>query len=178
LRRPSLVAGKSVIELGAGCGFASIVAARLAESILVTDRDAETVLNLRHNLVKNASYWLQDRPSRREPLDVGAERLDWDVVVSKGWPPLRRVDAVIGSDIIYGNWGATVAKVAERLLYPSGTMVMISAEDRGGLPDFEQAMVKAGFSVDQSYFYDEDKRFLLYICGPGRPCISRHITNN
>lgn len=173
LSRPSLIMGKSVIELGAGCGFAGIVAARLAERAVVTDADTETVKNLRHNVLMNADYWLKDRPSKRPPIDVSAERLAWEDVVRNGWPPERRADVVIGSDIIYGNWGQTVVKVAEHLLYPSGTMIMLSAEDRGGLPEFERSMVSAGFEVELSHWYDADKRFLLYICGPGNASITR-----
>lgn len=154
LKEPALVEGKSVIELGAGCGFAGIVAARLAERVLITDAERETVLNLRHNLLLNSHYWLNGRPSGRPPVDVCAETLLWEDVVRNGWPPCHRFDVLIGSDIIYGNWGPMVAKVAQRVLYPSGSMIMISALDRGGLPEFESAMTSAGYKVEQTSFLD------------------------
>jgi len=164
-RESSLIAGKSVIELGAGCGFAGIVAARYAKQCIITDADQETVVNLRYNLLTNRKFWLTGRSNRSSP-EVLAETLLWEDVVKSGWPPARRADVVIGSDIIYGNWGALVTKVVQNLLVPSGMVIMISATDRGGLIEFKTSMEVAGFDVDMSDFFFEGKRFLLYKCGP------------
>lgn len=168
LSRPWLVKGKSVMELGAGCGFAGVVAAKLASKVLVTDADCETVANLHHNLTRNRKFWHQadDLCTAKE---VSSATLDWRDLLRHGWPSSRRVDVVIGSDIIYGNWGPMVAEVAEKVLLPGGQLVMVSAEDRGGLPEFCRAMLDYGYSVDLSHWEDNGKRFLLYICGPTSP---------
>lgn len=160
LSRPWLVQQKSVIELGAGCGFAGIAAARLAHKVLITDCDAETVANLHHNVARNWKIWHQVGTTK----EISTATLDWRDLLKHGWPASRRMDVVIGSDIIYGNWGPMVAGVAEKVLNPSGQLVMVSAEDRGGLPEFRSALEMAGFRVDVSHWVDNGKRFLLYIC--------------
>jgi predicted nicotinamide N-methyase len=165
LSEPSLIAGKSLIELGAGCGFAGIVAARYASQCIITDADQETVENLRYNLLTNRKLWLEGCSEGSSP-EVLAETLLWEDVVKNGWPPARRADVVIGSDIIYGNWGALVTKVVQNIMVPSGTVIMISATDRGGLTEFKACMEGAGFNVDLSDYFFDGKRFLLYKCGP------------
>lgn len=166
-RESSLIAGKSVIELGAGCGFAGIVAAKYASRCIITDADQETVFNLRYNLLANRNFWLSGRSKESLP-EVVSETLLWEEVAKTGWPPARRADVVIGSDIIYGNWGALVTKVVQNIMVPSGTVIMISATDRGGLIEFKTSMEGAGFDVDLSDFVFDGKRFLLYRCGPRR----------
>mmetsp|Transcript_65614 Transcript_65614/g.116474 ORF Transcript_65614/g.116474 Transcript_65614/m.116474 type:complete len:352 (-) Transcript_65614:191-1246(-) len=161
LSRPWLIHRKSVIELGAGCGFAGVAAARLAHKVLITDCDAETVANLHHNVARNWKFWHEVGATKQ----ISTATLDWRDLLKHGWPANRRMDVVIGSDIIYGNWGPMVAGVAEKVLNPDGQLVMVSAEDRGGLPEFRRAMEASGFSVDVSHWVDNGKRFLLYICG-------------
>lgn len=165
---PSLVAGKSVLELGAGCGFASVIAARFARRVVVTDLEAETLDNARHNLITNATFWCSDaKPIPGHMKEVIVQELDWKRVERFGWPQDRRVDVVIGSDIIYGNWGGLIAQVVHKLILPGGLFIMMSAEDRGGLEFFEEAMAAVGFDVHLSHRYDGDARYRLYMCHAG-----------
>mmetsp|Transcript_20195 Transcript_20195/g.55949 ORF Transcript_20195/g.55949 Transcript_20195/m.55949 type:complete len:275 (-) Transcript_20195:7-831(-) len=168
LEEPGLVAGKSVLELGAGCGFASVIAARFARRLVVTDLEAETLDNARHNLMRNATLWWSDtKPIQMRMEEVTIQQLDWKRVEKFGWPQDRRVDVVIGSDIIYGNWGGLIAQVVHKLILPGGVFIMMSAEDRCGLEFFEEAMVAVGFDVQRSHRHDTDTRYLLYICYAG-----------
>jgi len=173
LSEPELSDGKSCIELGAGCGFASVCAALLCNSVIVTDYDLETVGNLSFNLDVNYGFWgkgIVAGETRTNELHdtMRAEQLQWDNVQQHGWPLERRADIVMGSDIIYGNWGALVVQVAVRLLKPGGLIVILSAEDRGGLDDLEIELVQAGFDLELRHWRNDGQQFLLYTARDSR----------
>ena len=80
--------GKKVIELGAGTGFAGIVASLLGGDVTITDRKMAlntTRMNVEGNLGKN-----QNR--------VAIKELEWGQNVSSFSPPF---DFVLGADIVY-----------------------------------------------------------------------------
>ena len=80
--------GKKVIELGAGTGFAGIVASLLGGNVTITDRKMAlntTRMNVERNLGKN-----QNR--------VAIKELEWGQNVSSFSPPF---DFVLGADIVY-----------------------------------------------------------------------------
>lgn len=79
--------GKKVIELGAGTGFAGIVASLLGGNVTITDRKMAlnvTRINVEGNLGKN--HFIQ------------IEELEWGQNVSSFSPPF---DFVLGADIVY-----------------------------------------------------------------------------
>jgi len=150
LGKPWLVAGKSVIELGAGCGFASVIVARLARWLLVTDGDEEIVDIMRQNLICNASFWRgQPVNGKIPPKDVFTQVLQWENINQLEWPEHSRVDVIIGSDIAYKNNHSTeLTQVTERLLKPGGTFYLFSETKRGGTSLFNDRMQLAGFDVE------------------------------
>lgn len=80
--------GKKVIELGAGTGFAGIVASLLGGNVTITDRKMAlnvTRMNVEGNLGKN-----QD--------SVAIKELEWGQNVYSFSPPF---DFVLGADIVY-----------------------------------------------------------------------------
>eukprot|EP00927_Polykrikos_kofoidii_P019785 TRINITY_DN19277_c0_g1_i1.p1 TRINITY_DN19277_c0_g1~~TRINITY_DN19277_c0_g1_i1.p1 ORF type:complete len:209 (+),score=37.50 TRINITY_DN19277_c0_g1_i1:143-769(+) len=87
VRHPHLFRGKSVVELGSGCGLVGLVAAHFAESVTLTDGDeAEMPL-----LQRNAEVHAPKKGGR-----VDAELLDWE---SEGNG--RSFDVIIGQEIVY-----------------------------------------------------------------------------
>jgi len=79
--------GKKVIELGAGTGFAGIVASLLGGNVTITDRKMAlnvTRMNVEGNLGKNHF--------------IEIEELEWGQNVSSFSPPF---DFVLGADIVY-----------------------------------------------------------------------------
>lgn len=94
----ALVAGKNVIELGAGTGFLSILCAKhlRARHVLATDGSREVVNDMALNLSLNAL-------SQCDHIQVG--QLQWGHPLIDGVADRRRVghayDLVIGADVTY-----------------------------------------------------------------------------
>ena len=78
LAKPELVEGKKVLELAAGTGLTSIVAATLAESVTATDVDRGEILPL---IKKNAD---SNKGILARPENFSVRELDffWE-----NWPP-------------------------------------------------------------------------------------------
>ena len=78
LAKPELVEGKKVLELAAGTGLTSIVAATLAESVTATDVDRGEILPL---IKKNAD---SNKGILARPENFSVRELDffWE-----SWPP-------------------------------------------------------------------------------------------
>lgn len=87
---PSVIEGKSVLEIGAGTGLVSVVAALLgAKSVIVTDRDEPHILNsLRTTMIiNNVEDVCQICP------------LLW----GKSLPDFEGVDILLGADVFYST---------------------------------------------------------------------------
>lgn len=85
---PALVHGRRVLELGAGCGLVSAVAASLGGNVTATDQSM-----------------ILPRLRRTSSLGTQAQRfdvteLDWSIDLPP-WPP-GHFDIIVGSDITYG----------------------------------------------------------------------------
>lgn len=95
---PALVAGKRVLELGAGVGYVGLVAAHLgATEVVQTDYHEGCLALCRQNIVCNGVQ------------NVRVERGDW-----RTWPSeLHGFDLVLGTDILY-----------ERSLHPALTALL------------------------------------------------------
>ena len=94
----SRLAGRGVIELGAGCGLCGIVAARVCQAtpVHLTDLAEPTMNNLHHNMALN----------RLEPPDATACVLDWRR--RETWPAPQPI--VIGADLVYAIEVRTCAR--------------------------------------------------------------------
>ncbi|KAL5216978.1 hypothetical protein ABZP36_017662 [Zizania latifolia] len=96
---PSIVAGKRVLELGCGsAGICSMVAASVAQSVVATDGDAESLDLLRHNTASNLEPNLLSRILIRKLFwgdkdDLKAVR----ELSSDG----AGFDCIIGTDVTY-----------------------------------------------------------------------------
>ncbi|CAJ1378697.1 unnamed protein product [Effrenium voratum] len=144
MARPYLVEKKAVLEVGAGCGLLGISVARLARQMLITDGDEEVVRNLSHNLEINRSLWKAAGPSLQ---DVSCRVLRWEELLEKPWPE-EPLEVIVASDIIYGNWGETVAEALCSVLAPGGLVLLACSEDRrGGVRGFQERMEQRGFNI-------------------------------
>ncbi|KAI1871594.1 uncharacterized protein JN550_004588 [Neoarthrinium moseri] len=101
--KSDLVLGKSILELGAGAGFISIMCAKYlgAARVVATDGDERVVKDMRRNLLLNEL--------ETEEL-ISAEQLVWSRDLHDKISDGPGFDIVLGADIIYDK-GATEALV-------------------------------------------------------------------
>ena len=107
-QRPELVAGRRVLELGAGVGLPGLVARRLGAYVYQTDK-AEYALRL------------AARNERENGLS-GVERFlaDWT-----HWTRTDHYDVIIGADILYETaMHDALASIVERSIAPRGTVLV------------------------------------------------------
>jgi predicted nicotinamide N-methyase len=92
----AICGGKTVIELGAGCGLVGLVAARFASHVDITDGDPEEVELIRSNVESHAP----------ERVPVNARYLDWgasQVAEARASGVLRPAgyDVVLAAQVVY-----------------------------------------------------------------------------
>src|SRR3954465_14887614 len=83
--RPDEIAGRRILELGAGTGIPGIVAASLGGHVVQTDRDELAMHLCRRN-------------GERNGVQVEYRMADWTA-----WNETGRYDWILGSDILYGE---------------------------------------------------------------------------
>lgn len=130
------LAGRSVIELGAGVGMASIAAARNGARVVSTDYSTEALRFVTYNALRNGVS-----------LDTG--RLDWRMVRSD-----EKFDIVIAADVLYERVNLLpIVTAIETLLAPGGAAYI--ADPRRRLAEqFLELVRENGFSVTASEMHD------------------------
>jgi predicted nicotinamide N-methyase len=132
------LAGRSVLELGAGVGMASIATAKSGARVLCTDYSAEAQKFMAYNAMKN-----------RVPLDTA--RLDWRMV--KG---AEKFDAVIAADVLYERVNLLpIVTAIDALLAPGGAAYI--ADPRRRLAEqFLELVHENGFEVVETRMFDAE----------------------
>jgi len=148
MARPHVVEKKKVLEVGAGCGLLGLAVARLAQSTLITDGDEEVVRNLSRNIDLNRSLWNSNGHDCLK--NVTHRVLRWEELIENPWPKEDHVEVIVASDVIYGNWGETVAEALCKVLLPGGQVLLAASEDRrGGVRGFQDVMEDYGFGIEE-----------------------------
>lgn len=105
---PALVAGKSVLELGAGLGLTGVVAAYLGATVTQTDHDASALNACARTAALNAVTGITRQPG------------DWHA-----WHDPTRYDLILGADITYDAADhAALLAVFDRALAPGGRILL------------------------------------------------------
>ena len=115
----SFLTGKTILELGCGCGLSSIAAAKLGASrAIATDGNAEVVQLARFNVEKNGVE------SVVEPAE-----LKWGLLSAADFD---EADIIFGSDLTYnsGSW-KVLAETMGAVLKPKGFVVYLSLGHSG-----------------------------------------------
>ena len=139
--------GKTVMELGAGCGVPGLAVAYYsnASSILLTDLNPATVENMQYNIDLN-----KDRVEMHG-FDNWCERVRADTInwIDRSTWPAEKLDVIICSDCIYQADIVPMLKgVVSGLLKPGGSFFYTCPESgRDGLPEFIQAMSEKGMEL-------------------------------
>lgn len=130
------LAGKSVIELGAGVGMASVAAARKGADVLATDYSTEALRFVAYNALANG-------------VSLVTARLDWRMVVSD-----IQYDVVFAADVLYERVNLLpIVTAIDKLLKPGG--VAMIADPRRRLADqFLDLVRENGFTVTASDMHE------------------------
>jgi predicted nicotinamide N-methyase len=106
--RGETLAGKRVLELGAGTGLPGIVAASLGARVVQTDRQELAMGVCRRNAERNGVPTIEHRIA------------DWTE-----WSDTERYDFIIGSDILYGDaMHPHLRRIFETNLAPGGVILL------------------------------------------------------
>lgn len=142
---PEVVRGKRVLELGAGLGLPSLVAAHLGGEVLATDfhPDAE-------------SYFL--RNCRHSSVTAGYRRLNWRSENLEG----ETFDVVLGSDVLYES--KHPLEVARGLIAfaRAGGEIILSDPGRAYVQPFLAAMRAEGFEEEMSLITVDQKDIAVF----------------
>ncbi|HET9623216.1 MAG TPA: methyltransferase domain-containing protein [Kofleriaceae bacterium] len=124
------LAGKRVLELGAGTGLPGIVAAARGARVVQTDRQAVALRVAQQNAERNGVTTIEHRSA------------DWTA-----WTDADRYDLIIGSDILYaGDVHAALRAIFEANLAPGGTILLADPYRETSLRLLE-AMERDGWRV-------------------------------
>ena len=129
------IAGKRILEIGAGLALASLVIHRRGGDITVSDWHPLTADFLQQNLQANSL----------SPLPVHAG--NWSVDDADGASGLGRFDLIIGSDVLYERQQpAQLARFIDQHA-ALGAEVLIVDPDRGNRSAFGREMALLGFGL-------------------------------
>ena len=143
---PNVVKNRSVLELGCGLGYPSLVASMAGGSVLATDF---------HPDVEN--YF--KRNCRHSSIQCDYLRLNWRDDNLKEGP----FDVVMGSDVLYeSKHPLEVAKGLIRFLKPEGK-ILLSDPGRNYLQPFLAAMKSLGFHERREIINIEDKEVFVFL---------------
>ncbi|MET0283088.1 MAG: methyltransferase domain-containing protein [Polyangiales bacterium] len=130
LTRADQLAGKRVLELGAGTGIPGIVAATLGADVLQVDRS------------EVATHVCELNKARNKATRVEVREADWDSFHSE-----QPFDLILGSDVLYvTTMHERLRAICERYLAPGGTVLFSDPLREQSLPMLE-AMEADGWRV-------------------------------
>lgn len=123
------VAGKKVIEIGAGVGLASVTAAKMGADVMATDYSGEALRFIRLNALKNR-------------VGLGTERLDWRCIQRDD-----RFDVFLAADVLYERVNLLpIVNAVDKLMRPEGC-AYIADPRRRLAQQFLDLAFENGFSV-------------------------------
>lgn len=141
-----LVKDKTVLELGCGLGYPSLVATHLGGKVLATDFHPDV-----------EEYFL--RNCRHSNLTCDYLRLNW----REDKQDIGLFDIVMGSDVLYESKHASeVVKGLIRFLKPGGK-ILLSDPGRNYLQPFLEAMKNEGFFEESELISVKDKEVFVFL---------------
>lgn len=148
--RPEIIRKRSVLELGCGLGYPSLVATQLGALVLATDYHPDVEEYFKRNC-------------RHSVIECDYRRLNW----REDKTDIGLFDVVMGSDVLYeSKHPSEVAKGLIRFLKPEG-VILLSDPGRVYLGQFLTAMKEEGYSSEVSNYTFEGKQTFVYLFTEG-----------
>jgi predicted nicotinamide N-methyase len=155
--RPSLVAGRSVCELGCGLGVPSLVAAKHAESVVATDISQNAVDALLAVARVNGM-----------PSSLTARTLDWfDCLRADFITPIELIaDVLLLADVNYFSTAVpALVATCDLLCRPGGLLILGSKIGRIGLAEFRSALAQSragGYVAEEEHDVSAEHHIWLF----------------
>ncbi len=128
---PTLVKKKTVLELGCGLGYPSLMATFLGAKVLATDYHPDVEFFFKRNC-------------RHSVIECAYQRFNWRETTED----IGQFDVVIGSDILYESKHAKeVAMGLLRFVKPGG-VILLADPGRAYLQNFVHAMNELGYAEE------------------------------
>lgn len=141
-----VIKNKTVLELGCGLGYPSLVAAHLGGQVLATDFHPD----VEEYFLRNCSHSV---------VSCRYQRLNW----RENAQDLPKYDVVMGSDILYeSKHPREVALGLIRFLKPNGR-ILLSDPGRAYLQSFIHAMNREGYKEELSAVKVGDKEIFVFL---------------
>eukprot|EP00047_Mylnosiga_fluctuans_P016290 m.53442 g.53442 ORF g.53442 m.53442 type:complete len:499 (+) comp6483_c0_seq1:1863-3359(+) len=137
--------GKTVCELGAGCGLPGLLAYAVggAARVVMTDFFDHTLTNLKHNLEKNQSTFGSSNPG-----EISVQAVDW---AYRHTYPAGQFDILLGCDLIYDVVLVPLLVTAiDALLAPEGVLYYAYGGSRQGAVELIESLKSVGLAVTSS----------------------------
>lgn len=143
---PELVKNKTVLELGAGLGYPSLVATQLGANVLCTDYHPDVEEYFQRNCRHSNIACKYQRLNWRDPnQDIGL------------------FDVVMGSDVLYESKHAReVARGLIHFLRPGGK-ILLSDPGRNYLQPFLEAMKAENYRDESELIRVQDKEVFVFV---------------
>lgn len=150
-QNPSLVEGKSVLELGSGVGLGGIAAyANNAKRVVLTDNNQDVMENLQQNLLLNKSTRI-GKPSTFNSQNVIEQHLlDWDYCLNSEYLTSENYvkgpfSTIIVSDCVYRHTkDGLKSAILKNLSKKEDSHVIIINPIRDGLDEFYYGLQEYG----------------------------------
>lgn len=140
-----VLAGKRVLELGAGTGLPGIVAASLGANVMQTERQDVALFVCKRNAARNGLTTIEHRSA------------DWTA-----WTDEAKYDCILASDVLYATQlHPHLRKIFEQNLAPGGVVLLSDPFRKQSLALLE-AMAGDGWNVSLS-------KWTVGIAPPERP---------
>jgi predicted nicotinamide N-methyase len=158
---PTLAAGKSVLELGAGLGLTGVVASHLGATVTQTDHDASALKACARTAALNGITTITRKTG------------DWHA-----WRDPIRYDLILGADIAYdGDDHAALLTVFNRALAPGGH-ILLADPGREKQPHFIERAQAGGWTVEKTLSHVKELKpsvldnqltiSILHLCRPAK----------
>ncbi|MGD8396651.1 MAG: methyltransferase domain-containing protein [Candidatus Eiseniibacteriota bacterium] len=147
------LAGRRVLELGAGVGVPGLAAAQRGARVLITDREPVAIEVVRRSAVLNG-------------LVVETAVLDWNVSQEDATVPQSDFDWIVGADLLYDRSHVEPLAGTLAALLRRGGRALIADPDRWYQGDFVAALEARGLGVRRQpthFYWDRQARTVTLI---------------